>query len=217
MEWGVIMENSQKFKLKYVICAISSVLITGIAIYLFLKCVLLNLVPYFEFSIINMIFLFITISILIWLISYLLKLNKVYIEYKIKVCDELDNNLEKVFTDYGLYLTKNYIVCLGSKLDLLKLFVVPIKDINAIDTHWDSRYFYKKKNSKSKKSFLSFIIAAIKTNIVFGDSDRVVFNIICDKNIYCVTTAHRSNKYKKRKINEMADYICDRYKDIDYI
>ena len=98
------------------------------------------------------------------------------------------------------------------------MFVVPIKDIDAIDTNSDSRFYYNNKKHTPKHPFLSFIKSSIKHAIVFGNSDDIhVFNIICGKKVYVVTTSSILNKNKIKKINEMADYICDRYKDIDYI
>ena len=64
---------------------------------------------------------------------------------------------------------------------------------------------------------MSFIFASIKDDLAFGDNDRAVFNIICDKKVYCIATSNTLNKTKMKEIDEMADYICDKYKDIDYI
>ena len=97
------------------------------------------------------------------------------------------------------------------------MFVIPIDSINAIDTHTDSRYFYKNKKSKNKRKFLSFLKSSIQDDIMFGDSEIHVFNIICDKKIYSITTSHIFNKRKLKKIDEIADYICEKYKDIDWI
>lgn len=175
--------------------------------YLLIKHVILKSIPYFRKEII----------ILILAIYYLVNLNKLSKLGKEKIYKELDSNTEKVFKEFGLYITKNYIVCLGSKINIFKLFVIPIDSINAIDTHTDSRYFYKNKKSKNKRKFLSFLKSSIQDDIMFGDSEIHVFNIICDKKIYSITTSHIFNKRKLKKIDEIADYICEKYKDIDWI
>lgn len=211
------MKNSQKFKLKLLITKIFYILYSLLFIYFFTRYIIIYLLPFFNKCVVFSIYFFIVFSILIILIYLLTRYNNFSKDEKEKIYYDLDNNTEKVFEKYGLYITKNYIVCLGSKLNIFKLFVVHIKDIDAIDTHHDSRYFYKKKSEKTKHVFLSFIKACIKTDFIYGDNDLHVFNIICDKKVYCVTTASNLNKRKIKQINEMADYICDRYKHIDYI
>ncbi len=185
--------------------------------YLLIKHVILKSIPYFRKEIIILISVFLIGSILILAIYYLVNLNKLSKLGKEKIYKELDSNTEKVFKEFGLYITKNYIVCLGSKINIFKLFVIPIDSINAIDTHTDSRYFYKNKKSKNKRKFLSFLKSSIQDDIMFGDSEIHVFNIICDKKIYSITTSHIFNKRKLKKIDEIADYICEKYKDIDWI
>lgn len=185
--------------------------------YLLIKHVILKSIPYFRKEIIILISVFLIGSILILAIYYLVNLNKLSKLGKEKIYKELDSNTEKVFKEFGLYITKNYIVCLGSKINIFKLFVIPIDSINAIDTHTDSRYFYKNKKSKNKRKFLSFLKSSIQDDIMFGDSEIHVFNIICDKKIYFITTSHIFNKRKLKKIDEIADYICEKYKDIDWI
>lgn len=211
------MKHSQKFKLKLLISKISYVFLSALIIYIFTRYIIIELLPFFNKWVVLSTYAFIILSILIILIYSIIKINNFSKMEKEKICYDLDNNTEKVFEKFGLYITKNYIVCLGSKLNIFKLFVVPIDSINAIDTHKDSRYFYKKKGSKNKHQFLSFLKSSIKDDIMFGDSEIYVFNIICDKKIYSITTAHILNKRKIKQIDEIADYICDRYKDIDYI
>lgn len=211
------MRNSQKFKLKLSINKISCILTTLLLIYLLIKYIIFEMIPFFPKIVIFIISAFLILSIGICAIYYIVSLNKLVKANQDEVLYELDNEIEKVFESYGLYITKNYIICIGSKFSLFKMFVIPIKNIDAIDTHNDSRYFYKKKGKKSKNGFLSFIKASIKTDIMYGDNDRAVFNVICGKKVYCITTSSRLNKAKMKKINEMADYICDRYKNIDYI
>lgn len=212
------MKNSQQFKLKLTICKISCVLITFAIIYLLIKYVILNLIPYFGQLAIILIGTFIIGSIFVLAIYYMINLNKLSKLGKEKIYEELDNNIEKIFKEFGLYITKNYIVCLGSKINIFKLFVVPISSINAIDTHNDSRYFYQKRGIKNKHKFLSFLKSSIKYDILFSDNREIhVFNIICDEKVYSVTTSHVFNKSKLKKIDEIADYMCEKYKDIDYI
>ena len=64
---------------------------------------------------------------------------------------------------------------------------------------------------------MSFVTASIKDDLVHKDNERAVFNIICDKKVYCITTSSYMNKKKIKQINEIADYICEKHKDIDYI
>lgn len=211
------MKNSQKFKLKLNICRMSCIFSMFIIIYLLIKYVILELTLYFRKEIIILIGVFLIGSIFIIAIYYLSNLNKLSKLGREKICEELDNNIQKVFKEFGLYITKNYIVCLGSKIDVFKLFVVPIDSINAIDTWKDSRYFYKKKGNESKHKFLSFLKSLIQDEIMFGDNSEFrVFNIICEKKIYSITTAHISNNRKLNKIDEIANYICEKYENIDW-
>ena len=209
------MKNSEQFKLKLLISKIAYIFVAVLIIFLLTKYTIAELLPLFNSSVIIPIYICITIFILMILIYCLIIKNNFSKEEKNKIYDELDNKIEKTFDKYGLYITKNYIICTGSKINIFKLFAVPIKEIDAIDTFKDSRYYYRKDGKKRK--FASFITASIKDDLVFGDNNRYVFNIICGKKIYCVTTSHSLNKNKTHQIKEMADYICDKYKDIDYV
>ncbi len=211
------MKHSQKLKLKLSICRTSCILIMVAITYLLIKYIILELIPYFRKEIIILISIFLICSILILTIYYMINLNKLSKLGKEKIYKELDNNTQKVFKEFGLYITKNYIVCLGSKIDVFKLFVVPIDSINAIDTCKDSKYFYKKKGNESKHKFLSFLKSLILDEIMLGDNSEFrVFNIICEKKIYSITTAHISNNRKLNKIDEIANYICEKYENIDW-
>ena len=129
------IKNSQKFKLKLLISKISYVLLSALIIYIFTRYIIIKLLPFFDKWLVFSIYAFIVLSTLIILIYTIFNYNKFSKTQKEKICYDLDNNTEKVFEKFGLYITKNYIVCLGSKLNIFKLFVVPIKDIDAIDTH----------------------------------------------------------------------------------
>jgi len=207
------MKNSNKLKQKIIINKIVSILFSIIIIYFIHKYIIINLLSIFNKWLITVIYAFLIISILICLIYYIFKLSK--IPDKKDVYYELDNNIDKIFQKYGLYITKNYVVCIGGKINLFKIFVIPIKNIEAIDVDYDSRYLHKKKGSKS--SLFSFIKGSIKTDIIYRDNDIMVFNIICNKKVYCITTASKLNKRKNKEIKEMADYICNKHKNIDYI
>ena len=138
------MKNSRKYKLKVLKCKFSCIVVV-LMLYILYKYLLSKLIPYIDKSIVLVIFIVIIILILIIAISYILNLNKVSNEELKKVYYELDNNIDKIYNKYGLYITKNYIVCIGNKFNLFKLFFVPIKQIDAIDINKDSRYFYKNK------------------------------------------------------------------------
>lgn len=211
------MKNSQKFKTKLIISKISHVLLTILLIYVFTKNIMMDLVPFFSKAIIIAIYTFIVGSILIILVYCLITKNRFSKEEKQKIYDELDNKIDKIFDKYGLYITENYIICMGSEINVFKLFAIPVKEIGAIDTYSDSRFFYVKKGKKIKHQFLSFINASIKTNLLYKDDHLNVFNIICDKKVYCITTSTSFNRKKMKQINEMADYICNKYPDIDYL
>ena len=211
------MINSEKFKSKLKTSKIAYIAFAIIVIYIFTKYVFKNLLPFFFFFILIPIYITIIVFILIILIYCLINNNRFSKEEKEIICNELDNKIDKIFDKYGLYITENYIVCLGSSISFFKLFVIPIKEIDAIDTHHDSRFHYRKRGKESKHKILSFIFASIKDDLVFGDNDRAVFNIICDKKVYCIATSNTLNKTKMKEIDEMADYICEKYKDIDYI
>lgn len=208
------MNNSKKVKHKILLNKLVSLVFTILAIYIIYN-IILDLIPLLDKWVVIVIYSFFVISLIIFLIYYINGLDK-FTRNK-EIFYELDNNIDKVFEKFGLYITKNYIICTGSKIDFITMFAVKIKDIDAIDTHNDSRYYYKKKCNKSKGNILSFIKSSIKTDIMFGNNDRAVFNIICGKSVYCIATSSYLNKYKIKKINEIADYICDKYKDIDYI
>lgn len=212
------MKNSKKFKLKVNICRISWILLMIAITYLLIKHIILELMSYFRKEIIILISVFLIGSIFVLAIYYMINLNKLSKLGKEKIYEELDNNTQKIFKEFGLYITQNYIVCLGSKINIFKLFVIPIDSIKAIDTHKDSRYFYKNKKKKNKHKFLSFFKSSIQDDIMFGDDNEIhVFNIICNKKIYSITNSHILNKRKLKKIDEIANYICENYKNIDWI
>lgn len=211
------MKNSQKFKIKLIVCKISCLLLTALIIYFIIKYGILELLPFFDKVVVILIGGIINICILIISLYYIVNLGRFTKEEKEKIYYDLDNNTEKVFKYFGLYITKNYIVFLGNKLNLFRLFVIPIKDIDAIDTQSDNRYYYRNRKNKSKNSFFHFVKASIKTDIMYGDNSLYVFNIICGKKVYCIATASTLNERKIKKIDEVADYICDRYENIDYI
>lgn len=209
------MMNSRKYKLKVLKCKFSCIVSVFLILYILYKYLISKFIPYIDKNIILGIFIVFVILIVIIAINYILNLNKVSNEELKRIYYELDNSVDKIYDKYGLYITENYIVCIGNKLNLFKLFSVPIKQIDAIDINNDSRYFYKNKNTK--RSFLSFISGSIKDDIVNKDNDRKVFNIIANKKVYCVTTSSNLNKRKRKEIKEMANYICNKYSHIDYI
>lgn len=211
------MKNSQKFKLKLLTTKVSYTLTSLLIIYIFTKYIISELTPLVDKRIVFTLYILVVLSILIILLYLITQYNNYSQEEKNKIYYDLDNNTEKIFKKFGLYITKNYIVCLGSKLNIFKLFVVPIKDIDAIDTSKDSRYYYRNKKDKRKPSILSFIKSSIKTDIMYGNNEVYVLNIISNKKIYSITTAYVLNKRKLKQIDEIANYICNKYKDIDYI
>ena len=209
------MKNSQKFKSKLNRCRITCILFILFLIYLIIKNLILELGPYFKIEILIIICIFLISSILILIIYYMNFLNKLAKLGKEKIYKELDNNIQKKFEEFGLYITKNYIVCLGSRFDLFRLFVVPISSIDAIDTCKDSRYYYDK---KGKHGILWFLKASIKDDFMYGNNSNIsVFNLICDKKVYSIATSSAFNKRKLKKIEEAAGYICDKYENIDWI
>ena len=207
------MNNSKKVKQKIILNKVVSLISLILSLYLIYKYLILKLIPLFDKWIAIGIYSFFLISILIIWICYINKLN--IISRNQDVFYDLDNNLDKVFEKYGLYITKKHIVCIGSKFNFFKTFVVELNNIDAIDIHHDSRYLYRKKGSKW--SLFSFIKGAIKTDIMYGDNDRLVFNIICGKKIYCITTSSILNRKKSKEIKQMGGYICNKHKSIDYI
>lgn len=88
--------------------------------YLLIKYIILELIPYFRKEIIILISVFLIGSILILTIYHMINLNKLSKLGKEKIYKELDNNTQKVFKEFGLYITKNYIICLGSKINVFK-------------------------------------------------------------------------------------------------
>ncbi len=201
------MNNSKNVKIKARLNVIVSIVVLFLTLYLIYKYVMLDLIPLFNKWIVIGIYSFFAISISICFIHHINKLNK-FLKNE-NVFYDLDNNLDKVFKKYGLYITKKYIICIGSKFNFFKTFAVKIKDIDAIDTYYDSRYTYRKKGVKS-------IMGLIKADIMHRN-DTLVFNIICGNRVYCITTCSELNKIKSKDIEQMADYICNKHKSIDYI
>lgn len=202
------MNNSKNVKRKVQLNEIVSIVSLFVVLYLIYKYVMLDLISLFNKWIVIGIFSFFVISISICFIYHINKLNK-FLKNE-NVFYDLDNNLDKVFKKYGLYITKKYIICIGSKFNFFKTFAVKIKDIDAIDTYDDSRYTYRKKGAK-------FIIGLIKADIMHSNDGILVFNIICGNKVYCITTCSVLNEIKSKDIEQMADYICNKHKNIDYI
>lgn len=202
------MNNSKNVKRKIRLNEIVSIVSLFVVLYLIYKYVMLDLISLFNKWIVIGIFSFFVISISICFIHHINKLNK-FLKNE-NVFYDLDHNLDKVFKKYGLYITKEYIICIGSKFNFFKTFAVKIKDIDAIDTYDDSRYTYRKKGAK-------FIIGLIKADIMHSNDGILVFNIICGNKVYCITTCSVLNKIKSKDIEQMADYICNKHKNIDYI
>lgn len=215
------MKNSQKYKNQIKEDKILCIIFTILTI-LFLSFLIINSLE----TICNIITIVITCSVIDILIliigfSYLKNVGKLPENEKDKIYYELDNKVEKVFEQYNLYITDNYIVSIKS----FKLFAIPIKDIQAIDTYKDSRYYHKyywtKRGEKKKKwykSFIDYIKASILTKIIlYEDGEIHILNIICDKKVYNITTAHRNNKNKLKQIDAIAEYICNKNNNIDWI
>lgn len=202
------MNNSKNVKRRVRLNEIVSIVTLFVVLYLIYKYIMLDLISLFNKWIVIGIFSFFVISISICFIHYINKLNK-FMKNE-NVFYDLDHNLDKVFKKYGLFITKEYIICIGSKFNFFKTFAVKIKDIDAIDTHNDSRYTYRKKGTK-------FIIGSIKADIMNRNDGILVFNIICDNKVYCITNCNVLNKIKSKDIEQMADYICNKHKNIDYI
>lgn len=106
---------------------ISYIFVAILIIYLFTRYIITGLSPFFNKLIIIPIYICIVVSILVILVYCLITKNKFSKEEQYKIYDELDNKIEKTFNKYGLYITENYIICMGSKINIFKLFVVPIK------------------------------------------------------------------------------------------
>ena len=209
--------NSNNFKSKITKCKIAYIILAAIIIFIITKYVFAEVLPHFDKMIVMPIYITIVALILIILVYCLINNNRFTSEEKRIICEELDFKIDKIFEEYGLYITENYIVYLGSKIDFFRLFAIPIKKIDAIDTHHDSRHHYKKRGKEEKHKFLSFTFGALKDDLAFGDNNRYVFNIICGKKVYNLMSSSPMNKGKTKAIDEMADYICSKYKDIDYI
>ena len=151
--------------------------------------------------------------------SYFINIGK--IPEKNKIYYELDNNLNKVFEQYNLYITDNYVVSINT----FKLFAISIKDIQAVDTHKDNRYHYKyywskrgEKRKKGLKRFLAYIKASFLTKLHFSEDSNIhTLNIISNKKIYNITTANGFNKKKLKEMDEIAEYICNISDKIDWI
>ena len=100
---------------KTIMCQIVSIVSLFVVLYLIYKYVMLDLISLFNKWIVIGIFSFFVISISICFIHHINKLNK-FIKNE-DVFYDLDNNLDKEFKKYGLYITKKYIICIGSKFN----------------------------------------------------------------------------------------------------
>lgn len=209
------MKNSTRFKLKVKTNKYVCIVFTLLIIFLFVKYLINNLIGFSSHIFVVGVYSLIVLFTIVCMATYLVKLNKLLENDNDKFLDELDNKLDKTYGKYGLYITENYIVCIGKWYSLFNIFVVEVKDIDAVDTHGDHRYLYKKK-VKGEKVILYFFKSIID-RIVIGGKDRLVFNIICNKDVYRITSTTSANKTKVKEIDKMADYICDKNEDIDCI
>ena len=108
------MNNSRKVKRKITLNKVVSLTFVILTMYLIYKYVILNLILFFNKWLVIGIYCFFLLSILIIWIAYINKLN--IINRNKDVFYDLDNNIDKEFEKYGLYITKKYIVCIGSKI-----------------------------------------------------------------------------------------------------
>lgn len=215
------MKNSQKYENQIKEDKTLCIIFTIIAIFFLSFLIINNLVTICTTTTIIIICSIIDILIFIIGFNYLKNAGKLPENEKDKIYYELDNKIEKIFEKYNLYITNNYIISINS----FKSFVVPIKDIQAIDTYKDSRYFYKyyyakrgERKNKWYKSFVGYIKAKILTKLRLSEDGEIhILNIVCEKKVYNIATAHRNNKKKLAEIEEIAEYICNKNDNIDWI
>ena len=200
------MKCSKLFKRKMLINNIAylSIFLTCIFILVY---IFINDNSYQDHLIIYILIGIILISIL--LIISLKWLNRFSKQEKKIIYDELDNHLEKAFYNYGLFITTNYIICIGEQVDITRLYVIPIKDISAIDINYNNQDKYK---HKFLNIFL-FINSSSKKRIL----DDYVLTIICGKKFYNIKTISRKDSKRKEELNEIIEYLKQKYSNIDFV
>lgn len=211
------MRNSEKFKRKMLINKFVYTVAGLLFIFIFTFGIFKKFLPYSNLTIAIILYVFIIFTAYLIVkdsIKYVMRFSKD--DYN-KIFEELDYKIDKEYDKYGIYITENYIIGIGSKFDFLTSVAVPIKDIDAINTHGDIGHHYRNKKQKQDTSISTFIADEVLNKISGRDNDIYVFNIICGKKVYNLarTTFLRSKKTKD--LDEIADYICNKYKDIDYI
>lgn len=99
----------------------------------------------------------ITILIIIVIVKYPDYYKLTDYEYKV-IADELDNKIERGFPEYGIYITKNYLVHISNSISTHS-FAVPFKDILDISNYGKGGYVYSKK--KRRNLFLRILLSYI--------------------------------------------------------
>ncbi len=129
-----------------------------------------------------------------------------------KIMQELDSDVVKYYENYGLYLTPNYLVCMGGTKNPLSLFAVALNDIDAINIYEDKSRSYRAQNPTWQA-----IEAKIAAAVYSQKSEFYVLKIICGSKAYTIATASTLNSNKINQMVEIGQDLAKRLPDVDLI
>ena len=134
-------------------------------------------------------------------------------EYEV-IADELDNKIEGEFPEYGIYITKNYLVHMSNSFSTHS-FAVQYKDILAISNYGGSGLIYNKKKKRSSilRILLSYIFDFRDSSTHKGQSVIVVTS----NRRYRLGYYYLLNSKKGKDLENITKYICDKNKKIDWV
>ena len=134
-------------------------------------------------------------------------------KYKI-IVDELDNKIDNIFEEYGIYITENYLVHMSYSISTHS-FAVPLKDILAISDYGNGGYVYSKK--KRKNSILRMIVSTIFDFADDGTKNVQNVIVVTNKKRYRLGYYYNLNGKKAKELENIVKYICDKNRKIDWI
>ena len=134
-------------------------------------------------------------------------------EYKI-IVDELDNKIDNIFEEYGIYITENYLVHMSYSISTHS-FAVPLKDILAISDYGNGGYVYSKK--KRKNPILRMIVSTIFDFADDGTKNVQNVIVVTNKKRYRLGYYYNLNGKKAKELENIVKYICDKNRKIDWI
>lgn len=134
-------------------------------------------------------------------------------EYEV-IADELDNKIEIEFPEYGIYITKNYLVHMSNSLSTHS-FAVQFKDILAISNYGGSGLIYNKK--KKRNSFLRIVLSHVFDFDDISTSKGQSVIVVTNKGRYRLGYYYFLNGKSSKDFEHIIKYICNKNKKIDWI